>query len=201
VTAQAITQALFAFLPPLLGMAARVVRPGITDLNLVLPTVLITQLPVGLGALLLAAVYSAEVSASDAILFMLATSLSQDLYKRFVRPDASDRQLLRVARLASLAGGVGGIVLAMRLKTVVDALSIFYTLLGVSLFVPVVGGLFTKQPGTPEAMTAIVAGIGACLAALFVPHAAVWWLDPGVAGLAAAAIGFVVVWVTRTVGS
>ena len=201
VSAQAITQAVFAFLPPLLGMAARVTRPGITDLNLVLPTVLLTQLPVWLGGLMLAAVYSAEVSACDAILFMLATSLSQDLYKRFLRPDASDRQLLRVARLASLAGGVGGIILALQLKTVIDALSIFYTLLGVSLFVPIVGGLYTRRPGTPEALAAIAAGIGACLAALFVRHAAVWWLDPGVVGLAAAAAAFVVVWVLRKVGS
>jgi Na+/proline symporter len=34
------------------------------------------------GALGLAAVFSAEVSAADAVLFMVATSLSQDLYKR-----------------------------------------------------------------------------------------------------------------------
>jgi SSS family solute:Na+ symporter len=150
---------------------------------------------------MLAAVYSAEVSACDAILFMLATSLSQDLYKRFVRPDASDRQLLRVARLASLAGGVGGIVLALQLRTVVDALSIFYTLLGVSLFVPVVGGLYTTRPGTPEALAAIVTGVSGCLAALFVPHAPVWWLDPGVVGLTAAAAAFVVMGLRRTVGS
>ena len=193
VGAQAITQAAFAFLPPLLGMAARAVTPGIKDINLVLPTVLLTQLPVALGALMLAALYSAEVSACDAILFMLATSLSQDLYKRFLHPEASDRQLLRVARLAAVAGGVGGIILALRLQTVVDALSIFYSLLGVSLFVPILGGLYTGRAGTPEALASIAAGIGACLAAFFLPHAPVWWLDPAVAGLAAAALAFIVV--------
>ena len=52
----------------------------------------------GSGALGLAAVFSAEVSAADAVLFMLATSLSQDLYKRFVNPAATDRQVLTVAR-------------------------------------------------------------------------------------------------------
>ena len=34
----------------------------------------------------LAAVFSAEVSTCDAILFMLSTSLSKDLYKRFLKP-------------------------------------------------------------------------------------------------------------------
>ena len=36
------------------------------------------------GGIGLAAVFSAELSAADAVLFMLTTSLSQDFYKRFV---------------------------------------------------------------------------------------------------------------------
>ena len=65
-----------------------------------LPTVLATQLPVFIGALGLAAVFSAEVSTCDAILFMLSTSLSQDLYKRFINPAADDKRVLLVARQA-----------------------------------------------------------------------------------------------------
>ena len=49
----------------------------------------------------LAAVFSAEVSAADAVLFMLSTSLTQALYKRFVNPAASDRQVLTIARGAA----------------------------------------------------------------------------------------------------
>jgi SSS family solute:Na+ symporter len=197
VGAQAVTQGLFAFLPPLLGMAARVVQPHVSDVNQVLPMVLMTQLPASFGALTLAALYSAEVSTCDAILFMLATSLSQDLYKRFLHPEASDRRLLLVARVASVAGGIGGVVLALQLRTVVDALSIFYSLLGVSLFVPVLGGLYTRRAGTPEAIAAIATGTGVALAAFFAPHAAVWWLDPAVAGLVAAALAFIVVFAVR----
>ena len=78
-------------------MAARVALPGIDDPNAVLPTVLTQLLPPWLGALALAAVFSTEVDTCDAILFMLSTSASQDLYKRFINPAASDAQLLRVA--------------------------------------------------------------------------------------------------------
>ena len=194
---QAIAQTLFGLLPPLLGMAARVTNPHITDMNLVLPTVLLERLPVAIGALALAAVYSAEVSTCDAILFMLATSLSQDLYKRFLRPDATDRQLLRVARIAAVTGAVGGVVLALRLQTIVDALGIFYTLLGASLFVPVLGGLFVRRAAIPEAMAAIVAGVSAALASRFIAHPPIWWLDASVTGLAASATAFVAVLVAR----
>jgi len=54
-------------------------------------------------------VFSAELSAADAVLFMLTTSLSQDLYKRFLNPEASDARVLTVARLATLVSGALGV--------------------------------------------------------------------------------------------
>jgi len=94
-------------------MAARVKFPGLAHAELALPTLFASELPAGIGALALAAIFSAEVSTADAILFMLATSLSQDLYRRFISPAASDRQLLRVARLAAVGGGLAAVGLAL----------------------------------------------------------------------------------------
>jgi SSS family solute:Na+ symporter len=188
---------LFAFVPPLFGMAARLAHPGLTDPNLVLPTILVEQLPVALGALTLAAVFSAEVSTCDALLFMLATSLSQDLYKRFVRPTVTDSQLLRVARLAAVAGGVGAVLFALWLPTVIDALRIFYALLIATLLVPVVGGLYTRRAGTPEALAAIAAGIVTLLAVRFGLATQMPWLDPTLAGVVGAATAFVLTLLVR----
>ena len=189
---QALVLSLFAFVPPLFGMAARVAHPGLTDPNLVLPTVLLEQLPVALSALTLAAVFSAEVSTCDALLFMLATSLSQDLYKRFLRPAATDAQLLRVARLAAVAGGVGAVLFALWLPTVIDALRIFYALLIATLLVPVIGGLYTRRAGSAEALTAIASGIVTLLVVRFMLAAQMPWLDPTLAGLVVAAMAFTI---------
>jgi SSS family solute:Na+ symporter len=192
-TAAAVAQAIFAFAPTLLGMSARVLSPDITNPNLVLPTVLLEQLPTALGALGLAAIFSAEVSTCDAILFMLSTSLSKDLYKRFMAPDASDAQVLRVARLAAVAGAIGGVLFALQLSTVAQALGIFYSLLGVSLLVPVVGGLFTRRASTMNAMAAIIAGVVTHLTLQYaVDLAPSPWADPTLLGLIAAAAAFVV---------
>jgi SSS family solute:Na+ symporter len=149
----------FAFFPPLLGMLARVYDTGLANPELALPTVLMAGLPAALGGIGLAAVFSAELSSADAILFMLSTSLSEDLYRRFVRPNASDRAVLRVARGAAVGGGALGVALAIVLPSVIGSLSVFYSLLGVSLFVPVVAGLYTRRPGVPEAMAAICGGV------------------------------------------
>jgi SSS family solute:Na+ symporter len=198
VGAQGFAQMLFAFLPVFFGLAARAADLQVGSPNLVLPTVLATELPVALGALGLAAVFSAEVSTCDAILFMLATSLSKDLYKRFVHPDADDRRVLLVARLAALAGGIGGIILATKLETIIGALQIFYSLLGVSLFVPVVGGLITRRGGAAEALASIAAGVLTLLIVQVQTAGQGFGLfNPNLLGLIAATVAYLAVMVLR----
>ena len=107
-----------------------------------LPTFLMTALPAWLGALALSAVFSTEVDTCDTILFMLSTSISKDVYKRHVNPAATDAQLLRVARLAAAAGGAAGVVLSLVVGTVLGAVTIFYQVMVVTFFVPIVGGLY-----------------------------------------------------------
>jgi SSS family solute:Na+ symporter len=181
---------LFAFVPVLLGMVARVAMPGIEDANAVLPTVLKEQLPSWLGALALAAVFSTEVDTCDAILFMISTSASQDVYKRFLRPDASDAQLLRVARLTAIGGGSIGVVLAIVLQTVIGALTIFYSLLVVTLFVPILGGLYTQRARSGEALAAIASGVLTMFIVRFGFAGDYQWLDPTLAGVLVATTAF-----------
>ena len=181
---------LFAFVPVVLGMIGRVAVPGITDPNAVLPTVLTRLLPPWLGALALSAVFSTEVDTCDAILFMISTSASKDLYKRFLRPEASDASLLRVARLTALAGGTIGVLLAIVLQTVIGALTIFYSLLVVTLFVPILGGLYVPRARSREALAAICAGVGTLLVVRFALLPLHPWLDPTLSGLVAATVAF-----------
>ena len=117
-------------------------------------------LPGWLGLLTLAAVFSAEVSASDAILFMLSSSLSIDLYKTFVRPDASDRDLLFMSRMTAIAGAFFGVLLAVRLPSIISALQIFYTLMAVALTAPLIVGLYFRRPTAARAIVAMLTSVG-----------------------------------------
>jgi solute:Na+ symporter, SSS family len=181
----------YASIPALLGMIARVLHPELPNRELALPMLFIHDLPFWVGALGLAAVFSAELSAADAILFMLATSLSQDLYKRFVNPAATDRQVLGVARVASVAGALLGTLVAFLSRTIVDALSIFYTLLGVSLFVPIVAGLFIRRVRAFDALAAIAGGVVAVVAAeAWNGGRPIGMFTPAMCGLAAAVLAF-----------
>ena len=189
VTTNALVLLAYAIVPPVLGIATRALHPGLDNPELALPTLLVQDVPLWIGAIGLAAVFSAEVSAADAILFMLSTSLSQDLYRRFVNPGASDKQGLRVARLAAIGGGAVAVGLAIVSPSVIGVLSIFYSLLGVSLFVPIVAGLYVKRAGTAEALSAIAAGVAGLLAVHFLTGGKGFGiLTPALAGLVAAAV-------------
>jgi SSS family solute:Na+ symporter len=196
-SANAVVLLAFAFMPPLLGMMARALHPGLSNPELALPTLLTENLSPAVGSLGLAALFSAEVSTADAILFMLATSLSQDLYRRYVRPAATEADVLRVARLAAVAGGAAGVLLAIVSPSVIGALSIFYSLLSVCLFVPVIVGLLDRRLGEVEVLSAIAAGVSA----LLVAQIGGGRFNPALVGLVAAATAYVLIRLTGSSGS
>jgi len=188
----------FALIPTVLGMAARTLTPGITDANNVLPTLLMTQLPVWLGALALSAVFSTEVDTCDAILFMLSTTASQDIYRRVIKPTATDAELLRVARGAAVVGGAAGVVMSIYLATVISAITIFYSVIIVSLLVPIIAGLFVPRAGGAEALAGIAAGLSTLFVVRFFVTPVYRWADPALSGvLAAAVLYFAVLFLRR----
>ncbi|MGH9142306.1 MAG: sodium:solute symporter family protein [Vicinamibacterales bacterium] len=189
---------IYAIVPVLLGMIARARFPDLATPDLALPTILMRGLPAAIGTLGLAAVFSAELSAADAVLFMLTTSLSQDLYKRFVAPASSEQRILMVARVTTVVAGAFGTALAIASPTVIGLLSIFYTLLGVSLFVPILGGLYVARAGTAEALAAIATGVSAMLfVQIRTGGAGYGALTPALVGFAAAPAAFAAVLATR----
>ncbi|MBI4446190.1 MAG: sodium:solute symporter family protein [Acidobacteria bacterium] len=149
----------YSFLPVLLGMSAATVFPNLENSELALPYVMTHLVPFWIGALLLAAVFSAEVSSADAALFMLATSLSKDFYKAVLNPTADEKQLLRVSRWVSVLAGAAAVALAIFIPSVISALSIFYGLLSVALFVPLVLGLYRSLPGRRACLIAIAVSL------------------------------------------
>jgi SSS family solute:Na+ symporter len=185
---------LYAIVPVVLGMIARFKFPQLATPDLALPMILMYGLPAAIGTLGLAAVFSAELSAADSALFMITTSLSQDLYKRFVAPAAGERAVLVVARATTVVAGAVGTALAIVSPNIIGVLSIFYTLLGVSLFVPIIGGLYVRRSSTVGALVSIAGGVGGMLFAQIATAGRGYGMwTPALIGLIAAIVGFGIV--------
>lgn len=185
--------ALYAMVPVTLGMIARARFPTLATPDLALPMVLMHGVPPIVGGIGLAAVFSAEVSSADAVLFMLTTSLSQDFYRRFINRDATDVQMLRITRITAVIAGALGVCVALVAASVITALSIFYTLMGVGLFVPIIGGLYVRRAQTRDAMAAIIVGVVTVVLRQFAYGGGRWYgFTPAMAGLVAAVTVFLI---------
>ncbi len=200
----------FACAPVAIGMAARVLMPELEGVprDQVLPAVLISALPLVVGSIGLAAVFSAEISSADAVLFMLSTSGARDIYRGYINPAATDADVLRVARIVAVGGGALGFVLAFYHTSVLSALGTFYSVLGVTLLAPILGGLFLPRGGRVGALSAMIVGVVSLFASQYLlglPSTVTWlaerptfaWVSASFIGLTASTLTYLTVAAAR----
>ena len=158
-----LVQLIFAIIPVIIGVATFSQFPDLARPDLALPTAMKNMMPFFAGSIALAAIFAAEVSTADTVLYMLAGSLTNDIYKRFFNPDISDSKLLTLSRITTVICGIIGVILALKLESIISALTIFYSLMSVSLSAPLIFGLFTKRASNFGAVLSALIGIGVTL--------------------------------------
>jgi SSS family solute:Na+ symporter len=134
------------------------------------------------------------------VLFMLSTSGARDLYRGVIKPSASDADVLQVTRVLAIVATLVGLGLTYYYTSVIEALGVFYALLGASLTAPIVGALFRPASST-AALAAMVVGVGTTLFTQKWPALALplthfhgfSWMSPAFFGLAANLATYLVV--------
>jgi SSS family solute:Na+ symporter len=159
----AIVQFGFAFIPAVIGMCAYAMYPHLAAQDSALPTAMMKMMPTGISAIALAAVFAAEISTADTVLYMLNGSFTNDIYKTIVNPNLSEEGVLKMSRVVTFISGVVGVILALYLTSIITALTIFYTLMSVSLTAPLLFGIFSTRPTAASASVSAIAGVGLTL--------------------------------------
>ncbi|HYM59572.1 MAG TPA: sodium:solute symporter [Thermoanaerobaculia bacterium] len=164
-----------------------------TETNYVFLTFVIRFLPAGLVGLVLAAIFCASMSSTASGLNSLASTSVVDLYRRFVAPNASEHEYIRVSRAMSLLWGlfaIGFAEFANRLGSLIEAVnklgSLFYgTILGIFLL-----AFYVKEVGGTAAFIGAIVGEAAVVwCSLFTNLGYLWWNVIGcVVGIAAAIV-------------
>lgn len=139
-----------------LGMIALVLFPAIENPDLALPVMVLDIVPVGLSGLILAGFISAMMSTADSALLASSTLFTNDIYRRFVDPDASEKTYTDTSRLTVVVLGVLTIGAAIIIGDVVNALTLAYNLLTGAVFVPILGAFFWKGATWQGALSAII---------------------------------------------
>ena len=86
----------------LVALAAVVLYPDLDDPELGYPKLMLDFLPAGLLGLVVASLVAAFMSTVSTLINWGASYLTNDLYLRFIRPDATQKQLVAAGRVASV---------------------------------------------------------------------------------------------------
>ncbi len=142
---------------------------ALAQADAVLPTLLHTVLPIGLGGLIIAALVAASNSTASALLNSLATLAEHDFYRRFV-PKKDSAHYLWVGRVATLVGGLIGLIFAFnveRLGGIIQANFKIMAFFEPPIFVVVAAALFWKRAHWFGSTLSIVCGIAFSTITLF----------------------------------
>lgn len=110
---------LFCYIPYFLGLAGLVIftknPAGLIndDPELVIPSLAQMEFPGVISGLMLCAIMSAIMSTVAALMLLIATIVSIDFYKRWLKPDASDKSVVFVSRASIVVVGIVGVIIAI----------------------------------------------------------------------------------------
>ncbi|GAA0880443.1 Na+:solute symporter [Algoriphagus jejuensis] len=121
----------------LIALASLVIFPNISDLQTAFPHIpadklgddlaypaMLTYLPTGLIGIVLASLIAAVMSTLSTHLNWGSSYIVNDFYLRFVKPEATDKQLVAVGRISTVALMALSAVLALALSSALDAFNI-----------------------------------------------------------------------------
>jgi SSS family solute:Na+ symporter len=187
----------FAFVPMFIVASALIIMPTETkdllanDPQKVLPTLILTKMPLVAQIFFFGALVSAIKSTSSATLLAPSTSFVENILKN-IKPGMSDKQVLLSLRITILifTGLVLVYAIQMQGTAIYDLVSSAYQVTLVGAFVPLTFGLFWQRATTQGAVLSIAGGIGVW--GLFLANEAWGEVFPGqLAGLLVAVLGMV----------
>ena len=163
-------------------------------------------LPKWVIALVMAGCVAAALSTAAGLLLVLSTSVSHDLMKKIIKPDISDAQEMRYARIASF----GALAIAAYFginppsSFVAKTVAFAFGLAASSFFPTLILGIFSKKMNREGAIAGMISGIGFTLSYIiyfqFLTESKDYWfgISPEGIGFLGMLINFVVAFAVRS---
>lgn len=159
----------------LIPMIYRVYNPSLSGLENEGAYLLMCKeaMPDGLLGLMLGGMIFATASSLNATLNISADVVTNDIFKR-MRPDASEKTLMNVARISTWGFGIMAIIVALLIRSmggIVNVVISVAALTGVPVYLPVIWSLFSKRQTARTILSATFISLAINLIFKFVtPH-------------------------------
>ncbi|ADW70294.1 sodium:solute symporter family protein [Granulicella tundricola] len=115
-------------------------------------------LPHIIGAIMVGAIFAKVISTANNFLFSPATNLINDVFVRYIRPDASNRTILLVSRLMVVFLGLWSLAQSLGTRSVLEKALYAYTIYSAALTPVILAAFFWRRATAAGAVSSIAAG-------------------------------------------
>ncbi|MCK9280569.1 MAG: sodium:solute symporter family protein [Melioribacteraceae bacterium] len=152
----------FALLWNLPGLAARVLYPGLANADSAVPMLISNLIPnIALGFVVVG-LLSSQLSTISGNLNGVATIFTSDIYKNVLKRDASEKDLLKVARIITVVIGILMMIFTYFVPILGGAVNAYLTIIAIMdmplFIIAVVYGLLWKRVNWQGAIGGYIAG-------------------------------------------
>lgn len=128
-----------------LGMSAQVLEPGLESGSQAIYALALNAFPAGFRVLLLIGVLAAILSTGNSCILTVSTCFSQDIYRRFMKPNVEDKKFTRITAIVTFLVGILSALFGWFMQDVMDAILIAFTVNSAGLFLPTIGMVWKKS--------------------------------------------------------
>ena len=108
----------------------------------ILTTFVLEAFPIGLKGLMVIGILSAIMSVASICVLTASANYARDIHQRYFKPDIPHAAMLKVGTLASLGAGVLAMLMAWKMRDIIDILQLGFTINSAALFLPTIAAIY-----------------------------------------------------------
>ncbi len=125
-----------------LGLASAVLYPGHASGGGILIKFVLEAFPAGLKGLIVIGILSATMSVASICVITASANYTRDIHQRYIQPGISRPAMLRLGTLASVGAGLVAMLIAWKMRDIIDILQLGFTINAAALFLPTVAAIY-----------------------------------------------------------
>jgi SSS family solute:Na+ symporter len=146
-----------------LGMAGRVLIPEMAEGQTIMSALITQFLPQGFKGLILIGLLAAVMSTGSVCILVATANITQDLYKRYLKPSADQKSILVLSTIVTVFVGILASYMGIYQQDIVNVLYIAFTVNSASLFIPTIAAFTWRKGGAKTAAWSMAVSLAVVL--------------------------------------
>lgn len=145
-------------IPPMVGMSARVLMPGLADPQSAIPMMIKNMMPPFAGALVFISLISVMMSTADSTLLSLASNIVKDFWIPLKKETPSSKSVVIMSKTIVIVMAVISLIVAVYSKLIMPLMVFRLTVLAAGIALPLLAALYWKRVTAAAGLVSMIGG-------------------------------------------